>query len=97
MTSTLKLLDLRYSFESQGKSMTKTIHGKVHGKIIELDENLGVADGQDLEVKVVSSTTTWGESLRRCAGALADIPGLDEHMEQILRERKTDRFRDVPE
>ena len=72
MTSTLKLLDLRYSFESQGKSMTKTIHGKVHGKIIELDENLGVADGQDLEVKVVSSTTTWGESLRRCAGALAE-------------------------
>ena len=77
--------------------MTKTIHGKVHGKIIELDENLGVADGQDLEVKVVSSTTTWGESLRRCAGALADITGLDEDLEQILRERKTDRFRDVPE
>ena len=79
--------------------MTKTIHGKVHGKIIELDEDLGVAEGQEVavQVKVVSSTTTWGESLRRCAGALADIPGLDEHMEQILRERKTDRFRDVPE
>ena len=79
--------------------MTKTIHGKVHGKIIELDEDLGVADGQDVEVqvKVVSSTTTWGEGFRRCAGALADVPGLDEDMEQILRERKTDRFRDVPE
>jgi len=78
--------------------MTKTIHGKVHGKIIELDEDLGVADGQDVEVQVkaVSSTTTC-EGFRRCAGALADIPGLDEHMEQILRERKTDRFRDVPE
>ena len=79
--------------------MTRTLHGKVHGKTIELDDDLGVAEGQEVavQVKVVSSTTTWGESLRRCAGALADIPGLDEHMEQILRERKTDRFRDVPE
>jgi len=79
--------------------MTKTIHSKVHGKIIELDEDLGVAEGQEVavQVKVVSSTTTWGESLRRCAGALADITGLDEDLEQILRERKTDRFRDVPE
>ena len=79
--------------------MIKTIHGKVHGKIIELDEDLGVAEGQEVEVqvKVVSSTTTWGEGLRRSAGALADIPGLDEDMQQILRERKTDRFRDVPQ
>ena len=79
--------------------MTKTIHGKVHGKIIELDEDLGMAEGQEVEVqvKVLPSTKTWGNGLRRCAGALADIPGLDEDMEQILRERKTDRFRDVPE
>ena len=79
--------------------MTRTIHGKIHGKTIELDEDLGVAEGQDVEVqvKVVPSTETWGDGLRRCAGALADIPGLDEDMEQILRERKTDRFRDVPQ
>ncbi len=25
--------------------MTKTIHGKIHGKTIELDEDPGVADG----------------------------------------------------
>jgi hypothetical protein len=37
----------------------------------------------------------WGEGLRRCAGALADIPGLDEDMEQILRERRTAMFREV--
>ncbi len=78
--------------------MTKTVHGKVRGNIIELDEDLGVAEGQEVEVqvKVLPSTKTWGEGLRRCAGALADIPGLDEDMQQILRERKTDRFRDVP-
>ena len=32
--------------------MTKTVHGKVHGKTIELDEDLGVADGQEVEVQV---------------------------------------------
>ena len=32
--------------------MTKTIHGKVHGKTIELDEDLGVAEGQEVEVQV---------------------------------------------
>ena len=32
--------------------MTKTLHGKVHGKTIELDEDLGVAEGQEVEVQV---------------------------------------------
>jgi hypothetical protein len=39
--------------------MTKTMHGKVHGKTIELDEDLGVIDGQEVEVqvKIVDRTT----------------------------------------
>ena len=42
--------------------MTKTLHGKVHGKTIELDEDLGVAEGQAVEVKVktASSICRWG-------------------------------------
>ena len=32
--------------------MTKTLHGKVHGKTIELDEDLGFAEGQEVEVQV---------------------------------------------
>ncbi len=32
--------------------MTKTVHGKVRGKTIELDEDLGVVDGQEVEVQV---------------------------------------------
>ena len=32
--------------------MTNTLHGKVHGKTIELDEDLGVAEGQEVEVQV---------------------------------------------
>src|SRR5262249_19710871 len=34
-------------------AMTKTVHGRVHnGKTIELDEDLGVAEGQEVEVQV---------------------------------------------
>lgn len=32
--------------------MTKTLHGKIHGKTIELDEDLGIAEGQEIEVQV---------------------------------------------
>ncbi len=32
--------------------MTKTLLGRVHGRTIELDENLGVPDGQEVEVQV---------------------------------------------
>lgn len=82
--------------------MTKTMHGNVRGRTIELTAEIGVPDGQAVEVvirpiPVLPGDEPWGEGLRRCAGALADIPGLDEDMEQILRERKTARFREVSE
>lgn len=82
--------------------MTKIMNGVVHGRTIELEEEIGVPDGQKVEVAIHLSSTSpeqeqWGDGLRRCAGALADIPGLDEDMEQILRERKTARFREVVE
>ncbi len=32
--------------------MPKTVHGKVHGKTIELDEELGALDGQEVGVQV---------------------------------------------
>lgn len=32
--------------------MTKTIHGRVHRKTIELAEDLGVPDGQEVEIRV---------------------------------------------
>jgi hypothetical protein len=32
--------------------MIKTLHGRVHGKTIELDEDPGVAEGQEVEVQV---------------------------------------------
>jgi hypothetical protein len=88
--------------ERQGLIMSKILYGIVHGKTIELDQEVGVPDGQKVEVAIQiigtsPGTEAWGEGLRRCAGALAGIPGLDEDMEQILAERKTAKFRKVPE
>ena len=82
--------------------MSQVIHGKVRGTTIELFQPLGIPDGQEVEltlrtIPAVAESRPWGEGLRRCAGALADIPGLDEDMEQILAERKAARFREVPE
>lgn len=39
--------------------MTRTLHGTVRGKTIELDEDLGVAEGQKVEsqVMIVALTT----------------------------------------
>jgi hypothetical protein len=73
--------------------MTRTIHGKVHGKTIELEEDLGVADGQEVEVqvKVIPATRKWGEGILRTAGALADDPEWDAIMEEVHRARKIER------
>ncbi len=73
--------------------MTKTIHGKIHGRTIELDEDLGVAEGQEVEVQVtiVQRARQWGEGILRTAGALADDPEWDTIMEQIYQDRKLNR------
>ena len=73
--------------------MTKKIHGKVHGRIIELDEDPGVADGQEVELqmKVVPSAGKWGEGIRRSAGGWTDYPEMDDIMEKIYGERKLER------
>lgn len=70
--------------------MTKTIHGKIHGKTIELDEDPGVAEGQEVEVQmtIVQPARKWGEGILRTAGALADDPEWDGIMEKIHHERK---------
>ena len=73
--------------------MTKTIHGKVHGKTIELDEDIGVAEGQEVEVqvKIVQPAKKWGGGILRTAGALADDPYWDAIMEEVHQARKVER------
>jgi hypothetical protein len=73
--------------------MTKTVHGKVHGKTIELDEDPGVADGQEVEVQITVTPPArkWGEGILRIAGALVDDPYWDAIMEEVHRARKIQR------
>jgi hypothetical protein len=73
--------------------MTETLHGKVHGKTIELNENLGMAEGQEVEVQVraIQPSKKWGEGILRTTGALADDPYWDAMMEQIHQQRKGDK------
>ena len=81
--------------------MTKTIRGKVRGKTIELVEELGVPEGQEVEivVRTVSSikATRTGEGFLLTEGALADDPYWDAIMEEVHQERKNDSRRELPE
>lgn len=78
--------------------MTKIIQGKIHGRTIHLAEDLGLAEGQDVEVqvKILPPARKWGEGILRTAGALADDPHWHAIMETIYRERKLER-RTLPE
>src|SRR5262245_13388927 len=73
--------------------MIKTIHGKVHGNSIELDEDLGMANGQEVEVQVkaLQPAKKWGEGILRSAGGWASYHEMDAIMEKIHQERKLER------
>lgn len=73
--------------------MIKSMHGVVHGRTIELSEDIGVADGQEVEVqvKVMPSGKEWGAGILRTAGALADDPYWDAIMDQVQQARKAQR------
>ena len=73
--------------------MMKTLHGKVHGKTIEFDEEIGVPEGQEVEVQVTIAAPTrkWGEGIIRSAGGWADHPEMDAIMEKIHQNRKLER------
>ena len=79
----------------------KTIQGRIHGRTIELDEDLGFQDGQQVRVQVTPMPTaeTWGESLKRCAGVLAGewTEEDDRILEQIHEDRKRDTRREISE
>jgi hypothetical protein len=80
--------------------MTKTLHGIVHGRTIELDEDPGVAEGQKVEVqvKVIPKTPrTPGEGFLRTEGALADDTEWDGIMEEIYQARKLERRPQTPD
>lgn len=71
----------------------KLARGVVHGKSIELDQDLGLSEGQEVEVRVtvVPKSRTWGEGVLWSAGGWADHPETDAVMDQIQQGRKLDR------
>ena len=80
--------------------MTRTIHGKVHGRTIELEEDPGVADGQEVEVQVRVLANTGrkpGDGFLRTEGALADDTEWDAIMEEIYQARKLERRPQIPD
>ena len=76
--------------------MTNKVLGTVHGKTIELTQDLGLPEGQEVEIIVRPSkpraSKSWGEGLRRCAGALANswTDEDDRILAQLYQERKSD-------
>ena len=83
--------------------------GKVHGKTIELDEDLGVTEGQEVEVqvKIISPKRRlpgpppgWQPgSKRTAAGMMADswTEEDDRILEEIHQDRKRGRYRGLSE
>lgn len=79
--------------------MSSLLHGIIHGKTIQLDEDPGIGEGQPVQVMVkpADAKKPWGEGLRRCAGSMADDPEFDAIMQEIQDERKRARFLEVIE
>ena len=69
----------------------------MHGKVIELDQEPGLPDGQPVKVTVepiptVKQKLPPGEGLRRSFGAWAeDAPELDQFLEWNRQQRKHSR------
>ena len=82
--------------------MIKTIHGTIRGRTIELTEDPGLSDGQEVCVQMSPITLAAepsGEGLRRSAGALADewTEEDDRILDEIHRDRKRESRQDIPE
>jgi hypothetical protein len=81
-----------------GRKVMRTLRGVIHGKAIELTEEPGWPDGQEVTVTIEplirSENAKSGalESLQRAAGSWSDDGvGLDQYLEWNPRQRKTRR------
>ncbi len=73
--------------------VTKTLQGTVHGRTIELDDDVGAPEGQEVRVHVtfLAPAGNWGEGILESAGGWADYPEMDAIMEEIYQSRKVER------
>jgi hypothetical protein len=85
--------------------MTRTMHGVIHGKRIELVEDPGIDDGEQVEVtlrarQLPGPPPGWSPGCKETAGGmLADVwtDEDDRILDQIYRERHHDGRPEIPE
>ena len=80
--------------------MTKPLHGIVHGRTIELNEDLGVPEGEKVEVHVrviPKAPRKPGEGFLRTEGALRDDTEWDPIMVEIYQDRKREGRPETPD
>jgi hypothetical protein len=84
--------------------MAQVMHGVIHGKTIELQENPGFSDGEEIEVVLRPRGVSQGVSQDRpgtrptAAGMLAHLPAeVDTDLDEIVRDRKRGVFREIPQ
>jgi hypothetical protein len=82
-------------------NMVRSFHGVVHGKTIELRDEIDLAEGQEIEitVRVIPQKGKWGDGILRCAGAMAThrTDEDDRILEEIYQDRKRPSGRQIPE
>jgi len=86
--------------------MNRTAQGIVHGRIIELTEDLGLADGETVTVEIIPNTVAapiaeprkWGTGITKTAGAMAPYwTAQDDEILDNLRQARKLSPRELPE
>jgi hypothetical protein len=81
--------------------MSRLIHGTVHGKTIIVAEDLGLADGQEVELMIRAVAPLGnrqpGDGFLSTEGALADDSEWDTIMEELRQARKQERRSPTPD
>lgn len=79
----------------------KPSRGVIHGKMIELVEDLGFTEGQEVEVivRVRNPRPGWGQGILNSAGAMAPYwtPDDDRILAEIEQDRRQPSTREIPE
>ena len=73
--------------------MSEVVHGVIHGKMIELKADPGLADGVAVEITIrplqASDLEAKVAAIRRTAGSLAHLPQEDwDALDEIVNQRR---------
>ncbi len=81
--------------------MGRVVHGVIHGKTIQLADDPGIADGQEVRVVLAAvpaaAAANWGDGIRRSAGGWADDPEIEAVMARIQEDRRLERRPQAPQ